>query len=88
MQERAGRCRNEYLLTVVVPALEIIVRICVNICVLSTHVAITCPTNTTLTHTHKKERYVMMFYVNDEMRNSTTIHIHDPADFNKFSPHS
>lgn len=40
-----------YLLAVVVSALEVSVRMCVNICVLSTHVAVTCPTNSTLAHT-------------------------------------
>ena len=61
--------RNKYLLTVDVSARELSVWIPVNIRVFSTHIAITCPTNATLTHTqtHQME---YLYRVNYIMRNS------------------
>lgn len=47
---------KKYLFTIVVSALELVVRIPINICVLPTHIAITGPTNSTLTPEQRKEK--------------------------------
>lgn len=43
---------NKHLVALFVLALELLVRIIINICILATRVAVTSPANPTLTHTH------------------------------------